>query len=105
MAVSSPSKPGGSRAIVVLIIVIVVAAVGYHLWSTQPDLKEYPTKYPDRYRQMVSAFTVAATKLKVGDKPKDLTNLAGAYKRPTEIVPDEPAGWANLALWYLRSSK
>ncbi len=55
---------------------------------------------------MVSAFTIAAIKLKVGDQDKAQDpHPEAAYVKPTELVPDEPAGWANLGLYYLRRDR
>jgi tetratricopeptide (TPR) repeat protein len=54
---------------------------------------------PDRYQQAVSAFTTGVTALVVDDRTRAKAQLEAA----TKIVPEEPAPWANLALFALRN--
>src|SRR6267154_1138794 len=106
MAVHRSSTPGKTRNVLILIALIFIGTAVVLLVPKRVNLTEFPKKDPGRYQQMVSAFTIAATKLKVGDTTKGSeTDLSITYKRPTELVPEEPAGWANLGLWYLRSDK
>lgn len=55
---------------------------------------------PETYRQMVSAFYTGTVALQVGDLQRAGTQL----RKATEIVPEEPAAWANLALTEVRLS-
>jgi len=52
----------------------------------------------DNYRDMVSAFYTGAIGLEVGDPDHTLPGLTLA----TQLHPEEPASWADLALYYLR---
>jgi tetratricopeptide (TPR) repeat protein len=52
---------------------------------------------PERYQQMVSAFYTGTVALQVNDQERAGTEL----QRATEIVPEEPAAWANLALRHM----
>lgn len=56
---------------------------------------------PDRYQEMVSAFYTGTIALIVQDPNRPEERL----KHATEIVPEEPAAWANLGLVYLRDPK
>lgn len=64
------------------------------------NLAALPKDDPALYTRMVRTFTVVATALRVGDQRR-AQSLAPV---PTKLVPEEPAGWANLALTYLRAS-
>ena len=64
------------------------------------NLASLPKDDPALYTQMVRAFTVVATALRVGDQKR----AQALAPEPTKLVPQEPAGWANLALTYLRST-
>lgn len=54
-------------AAVVIVLVIIAGILVYALRPRREDLSRLPQQKPDLYYQMVSAFTVAATRLKVGD--------------------------------------
>lgn len=66
--------------------------------------KDDPTKPlkvdPAIYKRMVSAFFTGTTALQVGDDQRANREL----NRATEIVPDEPATWANLGVLALKSN-
>ena len=51
-----------------------------------------------RYEQMVRAFYVGVAALDAGDKDRALRNLTEA----TQIIPSEPAAWADLALAHMQ---
>ncbi len=60
--------------------------------------EQAPADDARNYPKMVSTFFAGVIALEVGDNPraKDLLSLA------TQLVPSEPAAWANLGLYYLR---
>ncbi|MGC8669079.1 MAG: FG-GAP-like repeat-containing protein [Chthonomonadales bacterium] len=64
------------------------------------NLATLPKDDPALYTRMVRAFTVVATALRVGDQKR----AQALAPEPTKLVPEEPAGWANLALTYLRAT-
>ncbi|MBA3766053.1 MAG: tetratricopeptide repeat protein, partial [Acidobacteria bacterium] len=57
-----------------------------------------PEKSSQKYRDVVSAFYVGLAALQVGDDVRAEARLTQA----TELVPEEPASWANLGLLALR---
>jgi Tfp pilus assembly protein PilF len=57
-----------------------------------------PEKSSQKYREVVSAFYVGLAALQVGDDVRAEARLTQA----TELVPEEPASWANLGLLALR---
>lgn len=57
-----------------------------------------PDKSSKAYRDVVSAFYVGVAALQVGDDVRADSRLT----QVTELVPDEPAGWANLGVLALR---
>jgi len=62
--------------------------------------KTSPIKLPpDKYREVVSAFFAGLVMLEVGDTE----NAPERLRRVTELAPDEPAGWTNLAVYALRA--
>ncbi len=98
----------------ILLASALIAGAIVLLRSKPEDTTTLPTKNPDLYRRMVSAFTVAVVRLKVGDNlsrkklgasltEEDRKALVEPYVQPTRLVPGEPAAWANLALYYLRT--
>lgn len=54
-----------------------------------------------QYEAYAGEFYVALAALQV-DAP---THAAKAFAAATELVPGEPAGWANYGLWYIRKSQ
>ncbi len=77
-------------------------AGGYLLWKReigqQPQVEALPKPGSDAYREMVSAFYAGVAALDVDATERAKTNLA----RATELIPDEPAAWADLGLLNLR---
>jgi Tfp pilus assembly protein PilF len=57
------------------------------------------TRDPQKYAKMVTAFYTGVVALNVNDLERARTNLETA----TQLYPDEPAAWADLALCYLRT--
>ncbi|HVG35477.1 MAG TPA: FG-GAP-like repeat-containing protein [Pyrinomonadaceae bacterium] len=57
-----------------------------------------PLKDSEKYRETVRAFYVGLAALQVGDDVRAESSLT----RATELVPEEPAAWANLGLLTLR---
>ncbi|MGH9960570.1 MAG: FG-GAP-like repeat-containing protein, partial [Pyrinomonadaceae bacterium] len=60
-----------------------------------------PDKSSKAYRDVVSAFYVGVAALQVGDDVRADSRLT----QVTQLVPDEPAGWANLGVLALRQRK
>ena len=71
--------------------VFLVAVAGFFFWKSRYSGH-------DNYRDMVSAFYTGAIALEVGDPDHSFSNLTLA----TQLHPEEPASWADLALYYLR---
>src|SRR5579872_6353988 len=106
------SRPSAARRAATLIAVLIVAAVivavvvrtrGHGPEPRRHDLPNLPRTEPTLYRKMVSAFTVSATMLRVG--VEDAGQIEQAALVPTRLVPEEPVGWANLGLAYMRLNK
>ena len=60
-----------------------------------------PQADSDDYREVVSAFYAGVAAMEVGEDLRAEAKL----RRVTEIAPEEPAAWANLALLALRRSE
>lgn len=93
MSASSPVRKIlliGSLLLVVAVIVLVVQFTRHGSSVPQPG--------SDAYRQIVSAFFIGTVALEVDDLDRAELGL----KQATELVPVEPAAWANLALLYMR---
>ena len=73
-------------------LVLVFASAGCRREAT------LPVKSSPEYSQAVSAFYVGLAALQVGDDVRADSKLA----QLTQLVPDEPAGWANWGLLALR---
>ncbi len=102
-------------ALVALLAVLVGLGVGaYFLWrKSQPEL---PGRDSPLYQKYVEAFQVGVAALAVAAPPpgKDQgqpgeTGIGDlAYHNLTEAVqtvPEEPAGWADRGLWFLRNNR
>lgn len=76
-------------------IIILMLATFFGACRQEPDLPGPETK---EYRAIVSAFYVGVAALQVGDDVRAEERLKAA----TQIVPEEPASWANLGLLALR---
>ena len=75
----------------VVLAVSLIAFLGYTAWR-----RTYPAQ--QTYKDMVSAFYTGVIALNVGDDEHALSGLTLA----TELVPSEPAAWADLGLFALR---
>ena len=88
---SSPSRRRGLLLAAAVALVLAVALFGYNFWR-----RGHPTA--ENYRALVSAFTEGVVALEVSDDEHALPSLLLA----TQIAPGEPAGWADLGIFYLR---
>jgi tetratricopeptide (TPR) repeat protein len=82
--------------VVVLVgVVVVAAAAGFYLYRRSTALPEPGSQ---TYEQVTRAFYHGVAALQVGllDDSRD------QFITATEIVPEEPASWANLALAHMR---
>jgi Tfp pilus assembly protein PilF len=88
------------RTIVFTVAFSIVAAgigIGYRLWS-RPDLPDPGTP---RYEAFVEAFQVGVAALDSG-----VTQVADEHlSRALELVPAEPAAWADRGLLYVRNGR
>jgi hypothetical protein len=75
-----------------LLILIVLAIAG-----CRPGAK-LPARSSREYGEVVRAFYIGLAALQVGDDVRADSKLA----QVTQLVPDEPAGWANWGLLALR---
>jgi len=87
-----------SRVPLLLLLLLSIGVVALFFFRRSNADSPLPLPPPDRYAEMVSAFYTGTIALIVQDPTRPEANL----KRATEIVPDEPAAWANLGLVYLR---
>jgi Tfp pilus assembly protein PilF len=78
----------------------IVAAAGMLAGCPGNDA-EAPKRDPDRYRKMVSAFYTGLVALEANDPKRAEANLTEA----TQLFPNEPAAWADLALFYFRATQ
>ena len=95
-------------AAAVVVLVVVVGAGAYFLWFA-PGL---PEPGSPRYQKYVEAFQVGVAVLDVGGPEPHEGAIAVDPTTPdlalqklneaVDTVPDEPAGWADRGLWYLR---
>ena len=60
-----------------------------------------PAKTPVQYSALVSTFTIGTLALETSDPTHTQTYLT----KMTTMAPEEPAGWANLGLFQLRSNQ
>src|SRR5204862_7431008 len=82
----------------VLAALLGLGAAGYFLW-----LRPKPLPGPDSptYREYAEAFQIGTAKL-------DVISQDGPEASPTraiELIPAEPADWANRGLHYLRKNQ
>jgi Flp pilus assembly protein TadD len=81
----------------VLLVGGAVAALFYY-YRTRDRLPEPGTP---RYNQYVEAFFVGTAALEAGLRPQAEEDLT----RAVELVPGEPAGWANRGILYMRTDR
>lgn len=80
----------------VVALVAAAAGVGGYLWWQKTRL---PGPGSAKYEEYVDAFDVGLAAMDVGVGDVAEKNLS----RTVELVPQEPAGWANRGLFYLRT--
>jgi hypothetical protein len=94
-----PSSPRRKRvALAVIAVVLAVAVVGVLVWWKKRPA-ELPAPGSAAYEEYVEAFDLALAAMDSGVGDVAEKNL----NRLVELVPGEPAGWANRGLYYLRS--
>jgi tetratricopeptide (TPR) repeat protein len=76
-------------------VVVALAAAGFYVYRQQTAL---PQPGSDTYEQTTRAFYHGISALQVGL----LEDAKNQFSRATELTPEEPAAWANLALSHLR---
>jgi tetratricopeptide (TPR) repeat protein len=91
-----------SRLAVAAVLVVLVAGlgIGLYLWRRPKDADLPPPGSP-RYEEYAAAFQLGTAALDADLYDKAHTNLS----RAIELVPEEPAAWANRGLLYLRDNK
>jgi Tfp pilus assembly protein PilF len=94
------SENSRRRVIVIVLGVIVLAAAagGVYYWTRRPPQVQLPGPGDPRYETYVSAFQTGTAYLDAGlsvEAEKFLTEAV-------EIIPEEPAGWANRAIVHMR---
>jgi tetratricopeptide (TPR) repeat protein len=90
-----------NRNLLVATLVVVITlggAVGYYLWHQHT----YPSPGTQRYLDYLRAFQVGVAAL---ESPKTKDKALARLGAATEIIPAEPAAWADLALLYLRENQ
>lgn len=94
---SDPSPPRRMALPLLIAAVVLVAGgvVGYLIWSRSTAL---PKPGEPRYDAYVSAFQVGTAQLDTGLLKEAEENLTKAI----DLVSQEPAGWANRAVLFLR---
>jgi tetratricopeptide (TPR) repeat protein len=97
-----PSRflPRPRLLVLAVVLLIAVAVASYLVWRHFTALPQPGSK---RYEEYVSAFNVGTAALDV-DKRDDDT-IEANLTRAVELVPQEPAGWINRAIWYLRTNQ
>src|SRR5579883_2948986 len=86
------------RLLVVLLLLIAVGAVTFLAWKRQPRL---PGPGDATYEHFVEAFDLGGAALDVDVWEVAEQNL----NRAIELIPQEPAAWANRALLNLRTDR
>lgn len=86
------------RVIPATVVVGVIGALGWIFVRRQTTL---PGPDSSEYKKMATAFNIGLLALQNGDDERALQQLTLA----TTIVPLEPAGWADLGVFQLRSNK
>lgn len=80
-----------------LLVMAGAGGAGYFWWTRQSAL---PGRDSVRYQEYQRAFQVGVAALDTGDQEKGRAQKN--LERAIELIPGEPAAWANLGLFYLR---
>jgi Tfp pilus assembly protein PilF len=80
------------------LLVAALVAVAWFLWRNRLQL---PKPGTPRYEEYAEAFEVGTARLDSGLIPQAIEKLTAAI----EIIPQEPAAWANRGLAYLRQAQ
>jgi tetratricopeptide (TPR) repeat protein len=103
-------------ALTLLVLLVVVSGGVYWLYFKKSPPAPLPGRGSLAYLKYVEAFQLGVAVLDVG-KPQEkpggakaedaaLGNLAESkLTEATQTIPEEPAGWADLGLWYLRENR
>jgi tetratricopeptide (TPR) repeat protein len=101
-AIRGCSMPSSNRLRLALLLLVVALAAGgitaFFLWKRTPVL---PQPGSPAYEEYVDAFEIGTAALDSGslnDLAREKLTLA------IDTVPQEPAGWANRGLYYLRTN-
>src|SRR6476659_8822357 len=79
----------------VLVVVLAIAAASTYIVRQRRSL---PAPDSPKYEETTRNFYRGLAELQVGL----LDDAKREFTKTTELVPDEPAGWADLGLTYLR---
>ena len=92
----APQSNARNKTVIFITIgaLLVVSAIVFSIRRKEKAPADDAKNYP----KMVSAFFAGVIALEVGDNPRAKDRLSLA----TQLVPSEPAAWANLGLYYLR---
>jgi Tfp pilus assembly protein PilF len=94
----SPKQRRLIVAAVALLAVVGLGVAGVLLWKSRPGL---PLPGSPRYEEYAESFEVGTAALDSGLWKEAAPKLTSAI----ELVPQEPAAWANRGLLYLRSNQ
>lgn len=96
----APATGRRRRGILLAALVLCVAGgVGAYVWWKKKQ--ELPQPGSQRYEDYVAAFQVSLAALDMG-----IVNIAEEnLNKAVELVSQEPAGWANRGLLYIRTSR
>ncbi len=95
-------RPGNSRSrrlpFILLALIVTAVLLAWMGCPGSPPPNQLHIAKPDLYDRMVSAFSDAVYALQVCDQHR----ISVVVPRPTQIYPDEPAGWINVAVMKIR---
>src|SRR5258708_5403404 len=81
-----------------LLAFVGIGAAAYYWWPRQPPLPERDSPVYQEYQR---AFQVGVAAM---DAKNEEHRVRPKLERAIEIVPGEPAAWANLGLFHLRNN-
>ncbi len=91
-----------SKRIWILAVLLVATAAGVGVWMLR-DRFLLPKPGSAKYEEYVVNFQVGTAALDAG--PGLVDRVEGPLTRAIELIPQEPAAWANRGLFYLRGSQ